>query len=302
MKKLAGVCLAFVFACTGFAQDASDKQLRSTDTSTTVEKTALDLFHLDGSYVWGSDIKTRDNYGEQDAIQSEFEYAHRFHLSGNLYLRTGVSYYRFDFGQTLAPLPLHLQSLSLPISVEYMVGNDVGAFFSIQPGFFFENDIGISSFDIPITAGRVFVLQKDKLFFFIGATSAFLRTDYPVLPLAGIVWRPNKQWTLNFVPPDPRIIYSPNDKWAFYGGGQITGWSFRTDRHDGNFPQKLNGAAVDYTEYRGGAGFSYSPTDQISFDVTGGWVFERNFNFGRAEKKYSADGAPYVRLSMKAEF
>src|SRR4051794_40930036 len=122
MKTLAGVSLAFLFFSTAFAQDASDKQLRSTTTSTTEEKTALDIFHLDGSYVWGSDIKTRDNYGEQDAIQSEFEYAHRFHLSGNLYLRTGVSYYRFDFGQTLAPLPLHLQSLSMPISVEYMVG------------------------------------------------------------------------------------------------------------------------------------------------------------------------------------
>lgn len=275
-----------------------------TNYGNSTEKTAIDLFHVESTYVFQSEITTRDNYGKQDALQSEFEYSHRFNLSGNVYLRAGFSYSRFDFGSTFAPLPDHLQSFSGLVAVEYMSGNDIGAFFQIQPGFYTENDIGISSFDIPITAGRAFVLKPDQLYLFAGVNASFLRSSFwPVLPLAGIVYRPNKQWTFDIVPPEPRIIYAPNDKWDFYVSGQITGGSFRTDRNSSiNFPPKLNGAEVDYSEYRGGVGLSYNPCDQVSLDLVGGYAFERQFDFGRADKKYTADPAPYLRVSVKAEF
>ncbi|HEY0368456.1 MAG TPA: hypothetical protein VGC85_02565 [Chthoniobacterales bacterium] len=310
MKQALGLLfvITFIFSPVLRAQDASSSQLSSgtgeTNYGATKEKTAMDLFHFDSTYVFQSDITTRDNYGKQDAIQSLAEYSHRFLLSGNVYLRTGLAYSRFDFGRTFAPLPLHLQSYTALVAVEYMSGNDIGAFFQVQPGFFTENDIGISSFDIPITAGRAFVLQPDKLYLFAGVNAAFLRGQFsPVLPLFGIVYRPSKQWTVDLVPPEPRIIYAPNDSWDFYLSGQITGWSYRTDRKNSPFfPPKLNGAQVDYSEYRAGIGVSYNPCKQVSLDFVGGYVFERQFSFSRADKKYTADPAPYVRLGLKAEF
>lgn len=302
MKKLAAPLLLLALAGTALAQDASDKQLVSRVT-TAQERTAIDLFHFDTSYVWESDITTRDNYGSQDAIQSEASYSHRFHLNGNVYFRAGFSYYRFDFGRTLAPLPLHLQAATSLLALEYMAGNDVGAFLQIQPGFYTENHFGMSSFDVPITAGRAFVLRPDSLYFFVGVNAAFLRGQFPVLPLVGVVWRPNTHWTLDLVPPEPKLIYAPNKMWDFYVGGQITGWSFRTDRRTNpGFPFKLNGAEIDYSEYRGMLGVSYNPSEHISLDLIGGYAFKREFNFARADKKYTADPAPYLRFSVKAEF
>ncbi|MDQ6859766.1 MAG: hypothetical protein M3032_01225 [Verrucomicrobiota bacterium] len=303
MKKLAGLLLLLSLVSFASAQDASDKNLISSRaTTTTTEKTTLDIFDLDATYVWESDITNGRNYGKQDALEFGAGYSHRFLLRGNWYLRGGLEYHRFDFSSTFAPLPDHLQSVAAVVSLEYMVGNDVGAFLRFDPGFYFENDINRSSFDVPITLGRAFVLQPDKLFLFVGANVAFLRGQYPVLPLAGIVWRPNKQWTVDFVPPQPRVIYSPNDRWDFWVGGQLTGWSYRTDRDNTIVPARLNGAQVDYSEYRGAVGFTWHPTQQTSFDVGGGYVFQRRFNFERAGEEYKADPAPFVRAAFKAEF
>ena len=298
-KSIVLTFLAALVSCApAFAQDAY-KEMRSAPTE---EKTVIDLVRIDSSYVFESDLDNHGIYGKQDVLQSAFEYSHRFLLGGKLYLRAGVAFERFDFSSTSAPVPNHLQSFAGIIGIDYMVGNDVGAFIQIRPGFYGENTFNEDSFDYPITLGRVFVLQPDKLYLFVGVNAAFLRGEYPVLPLAGIVYRPNKQWTVNGVLPEPRLIYAPNDKIDFWIGGQLLGGSYRTDGNDGIVPHKLSHAQVDYSEYRGGLGVDYSPNNAISFNVGGGYSFLRRVNFDRAGEEYDADPAPYVRVSFRAEF
>ena len=50
--------------------------------------------------------------------------------------------------------------------------------------------------DVPITLGRIFVLQPDRLYFFAGANASFLRGRFPVIPLAGLIWMPNDKWKM----------------------------------------------------------------------------------------------------------
>lgn len=304
MKKSAGLFLLFTVASllNARAQDGSDKQLPSTQITNLEERAAIDIFTADASYVFESEIHNHGGFGDADAFEFDVEYSHRFHIRGPVYFRAGFNYNRFEFGETFAPLPDHLQSFSALIGLEYIVGNDVGAFLQFRPGFYTEDDIGISSFDVPITAGRVFVLQPEKLFFFVGANAAFLRGQYPVLPLVGLVWRPNKQWTVNAVVPEPRVIYSPNKNIGFWVGGQLAGSSFRTDRDPNIVPRKLSNAQVDYSEYRGGLGIDWSPCDRWTVTAAGGYAFQRRFNFERAGEEWKADGAPYVRVAMRAEF
>ena len=52
------------------------------------------------------------------------------------------------------------------IGVDYMHNDDVGAFLQFRPGFYTENDFSSASFDVPMTLGRVFVLQPDRLYAF----------------------------------------------------------------------------------------------------------------------------------------
>lgn len=266
------------------------------------EAVSRDLFELESSYVFESDLHGGGLSDNQSAILNSFSYGHRFLIDGHLYLHLGVSYYRFDFGSTSLPVPGHLQTVAGTIGVDYMHGNDVGAFFQVQPGFYTENDFGSSSFDAPITGGRIFVLRPDELYVFLGANAAFLRGQFPVIPLAGVIWVPNKQWRLMGILPEPHLIYSPWDKWDFWVGGQLTGGSFRTDRDDTITPHKLSNAQVDYADYRVGAGLIYSPRDGIEFDLGGGCSIERSFDFYRADMKYKTDPAPYLRIEFRGKF
>ncbi len=302
MRRFHLFAAAVLFASTviGLGQEAVVRRVDAARDGTSV---SLNLFEFESSYVFESDLhRGSASYGDQYAIQNSFAYGHRFLLNGHLYAHVGIEYARYDFGSTLGPIPEHLQSVAAIIGVDYMHSDDVGAFIQIKPGIYTQNDFDSAAFDVPITLGRIFVLQPDHLYAFVGANAAFLRGRFPVIPLAGIIWEPNDQWKVVGMLPEPRVIYSPNDKWDFWVGGELTGGSFRTDRNNHIVPAKLDGAQVDYSEYRVGGGLIYSPCNNVSVDLGGGYVVQREFDFHRADVKFQSDGAPYLRLELKAKF
>ena len=270
---------------------------------TSEEKVPIDWVEIESGYVFESDLVHGGvSFGEQYSLQGRFAYNHRFLIKDPIYLRLGVAYNRFDFGHTIAPVPVHLQSMAAIVGIDYMHGDDLGAFIWIKPGFYTEEHIGIASFDAPITFGRAFVLQPDRLFVFVGANADFLRGDYPVLPLAGLVWRPNREWKVNAILPEPRVIYRPNEQFEVWVGGELAGGSYRTDHDRTILPRKLDGAQLDYSEYRAGAGFVYSPIKNFSIDLGGGYAVQRQFAFTRADYYFRSDPAPYLRLEFIASF
>jgi hypothetical protein len=299
-RRLLPLLALFVFSWQ--TRGASIKEQVESIAEEKPEAVSRDLFELESSYVFGSDLHGGGLSGDQYEILNSFSYGHRCLINGNLYLHLGISYYRFDFGSTIAPVPEHLQSVAGTIGVEYMHNNDVGAFIQVQPGFYTEDDFSTASFDAPITLGWIFVLRPDKLYVFLGANAAFLRGEFPVIPLLGVIWVPNNQWRLMGILPEPRLIYSPCDKWDFWVGGQLTGGSFRTDPDNTIAPHKLSNAQVDYADYRAGAGFVYTPRDGMEVDFGAGCAIQRSFDFYRADMKYKTDPAPYLRLEFKTKF
>ncbi len=284
----------------GTEQEA--KAIVPTPAAPTVEAVPLDILKIESGYVFESDLNHGGSFGKQDELQNEFEYGHRFLLQGNFYVHVGLAYDRYDFGSTAAPVPNHLQDLAGIFGIDYMHGKDVGAFFQVRPGFYTQSNFGISSFDIPITAGRIFVLQPDHLYIFGGVYASFLRSGFPVLPLAGVIWIPNDKIRFMGVLPDPRIIYSPTKNLDLYLGGSLVGGSFRTDRNDNIQPTKLNGTQVDFSDYRAGLGVTYAISKQCSFDFAAGYSIQRHFKFGRAGENYRTDPSPYVKVALKAAF
>jgi hypothetical protein len=305
MKKLLFSALGLIAAS---ALAGPPQTVATSQSAETLEPVPIDYVETETTYVFGSDFtNSRHDFGSQDSWQNEFEYAHRFLISGNWYLRTGVSYDRYDFSSTDAPLPIHLQSGALVLGIDYMHGQDVGAFIQFRPGIYTEEHINLSAFDCPITLGRFWVLRTDQLYLLTAVRGSFLSSEFPVVPLAGIVWVPNKQWKLMAVPPEPRLIYSPNKQLDLWVGGEIAGGAFRIDHHDdyllrGGKAAKLSGAVLDYTDYRAGLGFTFSPTDQIDLDFSGGYSVQRNFDFNRADQSFRTDPAPYVKMEIHAKF
>jgi len=304
MKKFLSIlaCSAFLVAPHVRAGTEVDDKTAVASSQTTTEAVPLDLFKIEQAYIFESDLNHGGSLGKQDEIHEEFEYGHRIQLRGNAYLHLGVSYERFDFGSTNAPVPNHLQSLAGVVGIDIMHGSDVGAFIEFRPGFYTQNDFGISSFDVPITLGRIFVVQPDKLYLFGGAYASFLRGGYPVIPLGGVIWIASDKVRLMGVVPDPKLIYSPTDKLDLWLGGEIVGGAYRTDRNDGIRPSKLNGTQVDFTDYRTGVGLSYEFVKNCTVDLAGGYSIQRHFAFHRAGENYRSDPSPYLSLQLKLAF
>ena len=203
----------------------------------------------------------------------QFSYAgHRFLLTGHLYLRLGIAYQRFDFGDDRRAGPHSSPERAGVIGVDYMHNDDVGAFLQLRPGFYTENDFDSASFDVPMTLGRVFVLQQDSLYFFAGANAAFLRGQWPVIPIAGLIWMPDDKWKVMAMLPEPRIIYVAGDKLCFWGGGELSGGSFRTDRDTMIIPIKTKRRAGRLRRIPGGRWLHLLPSDNFTVNLGGGYV------------------------------
>jgi hypothetical protein len=300
-KPALAVAVTLLLALVGTPSRAGELTY-STGTTETRE-TALDLFRIDSSFTFES---TLDNaFGpsdDQHSFYNNIEYSHRFLLGGRIYLRLGAGYERFDFNRTAVPVPEYLQSIYGLAGLEYMVGNDVGAFLYLRPGFYTEDRLDISSFDIPVTLGRAFILQQDRLYLIVGATGAGLRGEFPVLPIAGVIWKPNDRLNFFLVPPEPRISYKVTRDLDVFVNGQIVGGSFRTHRDTAVRPERLQNATLDYTEYRAGLGLEYRCSPSVAVTVNGGYAFQRRFDFDRAGEELEADGAPFVRAALRADF
>ncbi len=263
-----------------------------------IERTELSAT---SSYVFSSDFQRGDGrFGEQSAIQSRFLATHRFPLSDNWYLKLGASYHRFDFSTSKAPVDTTLQGVAAVIALEYVVDGQVGFFVSSSPGFYFSDDITSRAFDIPTNAAFAYEFVDNRAYLILGVSYAGMR-EYPLLPLVGVLWKICPQWTLQAYLPEPRLIYKPSDKLAFWVGGELTGGSYRTGEHSGG-PDRIDNAVVDYSEYRAGVGVTYAVCEGFTIDAAAGYVFSRGFDYHRAEDAYDLDGAPYVKIAATAKF
>ncbi len=281
------------------------------------EAVVLDKFQIDTSYVGSSEFEDgqfggssglpRRSYGEQDEFHVTAEYTHRFQLKDRFYLRLGVNYERFAFGTSFAPVPTTLQSLSGVVALEYLVGNRAAYFISSKPGLYYSNwdNVGTGNFDAPTVVAGVVPLARN-VYLIVGARFSIL-SKYPALPIAGLKWDITDRLHLDAIPPEPRLVYDLSDHCEVFVGAEILGESYKRDRNPNARPQdqRFNEGVIDYSEYRVGAGFSYKINKALQFDVSGGYVPRRTFDYYRGEdngKRFKLEGAPYAKVAFAAQF
>lgn len=261
----------------------------------------LNIVKAEESYVFESGFRRgAGKLGDQDALETFFLAAHRFPLGGRWYFKVGGAYHRFDFGTSRAPLETTLQSAAAVLALEYIVGDDVGFFIESRPGFYFSDDVSGDSFDAPTAMALAYPVVDEK-FYLIGGVAYTGFSGYPVVPLAGLLWHINPQWSLKAYLPEPRLVYHASDALDVWVGGELTGGSYRTENPNAN-PKRIRGAVVDYAEWRAGAGFCYRVCPGFKFDAAAGYVFSRQFDYHRAGETYGLEGAPYVKIGGIAEF
>lgn len=259
------------------------------------------------SYVGESKLKSgaSGDMGEQTA---QFGYGLKIPLNTDLSLRVGLNYSRLDFGQPEGSfLPDSLETLSTSLGADYKIDSEWGVFGVIAPRLSLVNgwdSVDSENFDISGAVGASYEVNKDlSLRFGLGINPG--TSSIPVLPIVGVRWKFEKDWTLNLGFPRTAIDYQllPNLRLTPIELG-FEGGSFHTGKTYGDsvgMPQ-LNNQKLDYTEVRVGIGASYTVVKNVDIGLSAGVVAYRQFDFKNADYSPEVDPAPYVQIGARVGF
>ena len=293
---VAAVTAGALLLCTGTTRAGDKTVLNSPRSEAAPAKDIPDWsFDLTGDYVTGSRFRHLESLGSQAESYYEIEALRRFKIVDSWYFRVGFDTSRYDFSRSNSIFPYSLNAVAGEVALEYWHGNEIGALIKISPGVYFTRDhITANSFDIPIEAGTGIKITNN-FSLAIGLTAGLLR-EWPVLPVGGFVWNVTDQLKISALLPEPRVSYKFSPAFEVFLTGELAGGGYRNGPTNDH---RTNNAALQYTEWRGGPGFSYTPRKGLSLEGTVGWVFQRDIDYFRAGPAFSTrTGAPYFKLDL----
>ena len=195
-------------------------------------------------------------------------------INKDLLLRFGFEWQRFSFGvPDGAPVPNTLQQASAVLGFDYQIADEWLLRVEVEPGMYSDfRDITWRDVDMPMVIGGAYLASPD-LQWIIGLRID-ARTQYPVLPAVGIRWKFSEAWTLDLMPPKPRLEYDVNERLQLYAGAEFqfgtyaVGENFGTPRGQ----PKEDNAIVDYLEIHFGSGFSWKIMPNVTIEAEAGIV------------------------------
>ncbi len=123
------------------------------------------------------------------------------------------------------------------------------------------------------------------------------RDDFPVLPAAGLLWTPTREWKFDIQFPSPRVSYRIDKN-----GSRSETWTYISGVFGGNTwsVQRPSGAADELTlrDYRLLAGFEHLLGDNRSVFVEGGFVFGRAVEFESNPDSTDLDSTGIIRCGL----
>ena len=261
---------------------------------------------LDAEYYYVGGAHTR-GAGDVDEHSADVRFVISPQVTKDLLLRAGAEWQRFSFGiPRTAPVPDVLQQASLVLGFDYQFAEQWLMRAEIQPGLYSDfHDIRSDDLDAPFVWGAVYLVDADLQWFF--GLRADLRSQYPVLPAAGVRWKFADEWTLNFVFPKPRLEYEATDKLLIYFGGDVEAGTYRVGEHFGSSlgqPSlvKLDNKELDYMEIRVGPGISWRIIPNLTIEAEVGFMPFRSFDFFDERVVVRSYDAPYGQLACHARF
>jgi len=262
---------------------------------------------LDMQYSYVGGARTRGpglRSNSVDENSADVKYVVCPQLNKDLLLRLGFEWQRFSFGvPDHAAMPDTLQQASAVLGFDYQIADEWLMRMEVEPGLYSDfHDISWRDFNAPLVLGGVYLASADVQWFF--GLRADVRTQYPVLPVAGVRWKLSDKWTLNLMLPNPRVEYGVNEKLKLYAGGGVEAGTYAVGENFGSDhgQPKLNGAIVDFLELRFGAGCSWRITPILTIEAEGGIMPYRDFDYFDHHIEFRSHNAPYGQIACHARF
>jgi hypothetical protein len=213
-------------------------------------------------------------------------------ISGSPFLITPSATVHFLDGPAGVDLPSRLYDFELEFRYMKMLTGRWGLDAAIAPSYF--GDLNNDSSDAWRLTGRVLTAwdwtPTVKL---VGGMLFLGREDYPVLPVGGLIWKPNLTWRVDAVFPRPRVYYLVSAcgdmEQRVYLGGEFGGNTWAIDR-TGDIPDKFT-----YSDLRLVLGWERFVPGGFNARAEIGWVFDRDIEFESGIPGTTPDNTMMVR-------
>jgi len=247
------------------------------------------------------------NVGNITEITSSAKFVLSAQVRDTALLRLGVGWLGYFFDpEPKAPIPDSLQAENLEVGADIQVSPAILARIEALPGIYSNaRDITSRDFNVPFEVAASYFVSADLIL--LAGVYVDVNAGDPVFPIIGVHWKLSDKWVIEGMPPRPQIQYILSDSVTLFAGADLREETFVVDRQFGTsrgFPQ-LNGAILEYTEIRGGAGLKWKLFKHATLDIEGGCSPYRRFDYSHVADGFKVkceDWVPYVRIGLSATF
>jgi hypothetical protein len=193
-----------------------------------------------------------------------------------------------------APIPEHINALHLDTGVGYKFNERWMISGFVGPTLYRFEDVGGGT--LGFSGGGLAMYRPSAALTWNFGVMIAPDSDVKALPVLGVKWLINDQFTLELGIPKTRLSYRIDTKWKLYTGLDMVGTTFRTGKNFGatiGTPQYGNALAT-YRDIRLGAGVGYEVTRGLRAEIEAGESVYRRIDYTRIDQKVEFDPAPYI--------
>ncbi|MBL8014056.1 MAG: hypothetical protein JNN05_09435 [Candidatus Omnitrophica bacterium] len=254
---------------------------------------------MESRYIWETDVDAQSGQISVSETKASVGYDSKF--ENGMPISFSISGRHTDIKSDVPVfLPSHLAALSFSAGVKipapftasqnYFLGLD------IMPSMYSDGWDNFSSdtFRIPIRSYLIY--RRDENFIVFAGASIRPDFDTKILPLLGIIYRPNQYWEINMASDNPQIIYHASEKTKLILEADIINDEYELTG-SGN-----KGRVLFYRELSAGLGIQHQFTKNVSGLVSAGSVFKRMLRYEDDNGKVMPDQGLYVKARVQFNF
>ncbi len=283
------LCFMLLTPCLGWADEAQTMDPQSPlQINTSVQS----------HHIYSSDIEATGS--EIDITSTNFGLGSKFKVAGKLPVEVLLSIGHKDINtDSPVDLPSHLEARRLKISAKFpapFVSDD--RFFmgiDILPTLNTDNwDWQPGAFRIPFRGYLIFKESDDLIL--VGGVTVRPEYEREVIPLIGLIYRPNDRLSFNLASDDPNISYKLNDATLLRWEIQYAFDEYEVTRG------AQEGVVLQYQEISSGFGIEHQFNKTFKGVLSAGGVFNRQLEYRDEVGKVAPDTGFYSSVRLTDSF
>lgn len=248
--------------------------------------------------VYSSDVDAVS--GEVAVTETGFNFTREFKTSAGMPVEYALDVGHIDIEDDVpVDLPSHLESRSLRAGVKfpvpfieddrYFMGIDVSPTFNTD-GYTWKS----GAFRLPFRSYLIYKESDD--FILVGGVSVRPEYDVDVIPILGLIYKPNDRLSFNLASDDPDISYKLDDATTLLWEFGYTFEEYEVTRGS------QEGVVLEYRDISTGIGIEHAFNEHITAALSVGGVFGRWLEYKDDAGKVVPDAGIYADFSLTAAF